>query len=172
MQRQKDAHLNQDNAEPKSRTQKKREAQELQAWGEKLVLFSEEQLKKLDLPEKLHTAIQDAKIISRREAQRRQMQLIGKLIRKVDPEPIRDAIESSEIRHFRKVGEHKRIEDLRDGLINGKKDIQKDVLKDFPEADRRHLSQLIRNARKEAELNKPPKSSRVLFRYLRDLFTT
>ncbi len=48
-------------------------------------------------------------------------------------------------------------------------DLQTDVMQVFPKIDRGHLSQLIRNARKEAELNKPPKSARALFRFLRDL---
>lgn len=160
-----------DREELKSRTQKKREAKDLQTWGEKLVSFSEEQLNGLNLHEKLHSAVLEAKKLTRHEARRRQMQLIGALMRKVDPEPIKDAIMASEAHHTRKVSEQKRIEDLRNGLIDGSREIQRDVLAYFPEADRQYMSQLIRNARKETKLNKPPKSSRVLFRYLRDLIS-
>ena len=164
--------LNQDDTEPKSRTQKKREAQELQALGEKLVTLSKEELKELNLPEELHTAILDVINMNRREAHRRQMQHIGALMRKVDSESIRTAIDSSASRQYQKDREHKRLEDLRDGLIAGNIDLQQGVLTDFPKANRQHLSQLIRNARKEVEKNKPPKSARVLFRYLRDLGST
>jgi ribosome-associated protein len=38
-----------------------------------------------------------------------------------------------------------------------------------PTFDVQHLRTLIRNARKEAQLNRPPKSSRELFRLLRDV---
>ncbi|MBT4087539.1 MAG: DUF615 domain-containing protein [Deltaproteobacteria bacterium] len=164
--------MDQKEIELKSRTQKKREAEELQKLGEKLVSLSKEKLKDLDLPENLQSAVLEAKNINRHEAFRRQMQHIGALMRKTDPEPIRAAIDSSSLKQYKKAQELKRIEDLRDGLIAGKNDLQRDVLDSFPEADRRHLSQLIRNARKEAEINKPPKSARVLFRYLRDLSST
>lgn len=155
--------------EPKSRTRKKKEAQELQEWGEKMLTLSDKILAGLDLPEKLLVAVREAKTLKRREAFRRQMQHIGALMRKVDPEPIRAAVESSEANRARKVSDHKRIEDLRDGLISGTKELEQDIMKIYPDADRRHLSQLIRNARKEVKLDKPPKSARVLFRCLRDL---
>ena len=164
--------MDQDKTELKSRTQKKKEAQELQVLGEKLVSFSKEALKELDLTEKLHSAILEAKKLKRHEALRRQLQHIGALMRKVDPGPIKDAIDASSLKQYRKAQEHKRIEDLRDGLISGKNDLQKDVLDSHAEADRQHLSQLIRNARKEAEIKKPPKSARLLFRYLKDLSET
>jgi len=164
--------LDQNEIEPKSRSQKKREAQEVQVLGEKLVSLSKEELKVLDLPEKLHTAVLDAKNLTRHEALRRQLQHIGALMRGVDPEPIRTALESSSSRQYLQARKHKQIEDLRDGLISGKIDLQKDVLQDFPAADRQHLSQLLRNARKELEMNKPPKSARIIFRYLRDFSST
>lgn len=164
--------MNPNDTEPKSRTQKKREAQELQTLGEKLVSLSQAELKELNLPEALHSAILDTINLNRREAHRRQLQHIGALMRKIDPEPIRIAIESSASRQYHKTREHKRIEGLRDDLINGKINLQQDVLTDFPKANRQQLSQLIRNARKEAEKNKPPKSAKALFRYLRDLDST
>ncbi|MBU2648921.1 DUF615 domain-containing protein [bacterium] len=161
--------MDQNDTEPKSRSQKKRDAQALQALGEKLVSLSKEELKDLGLPDKLQKAVLEARILKPREALRRQMQHIGALMRSIDPEPIRAAIESSATRQYLKAREHKKIEDLRDGLIAGTIDLQRDLLEDYPEADRRHISQLIRNAHKEAENNKPPKSARALFRYLRDL---
>ncbi len=84
--------------EPKSRTRKKKEAQELQLLGEKLVSLSEAALKELNLPQRLQTAILDAKNMKRREAWRRQLQHIGALMRKTDPEPIKAAVESASSR--------------------------------------------------------------------------
>jgi ribosome-associated protein len=43
------------------------------------------------------------------------------------------------------------------------------VLNLWPDADRQQLRSLIRNAKKEKEGNKPPKSSRLIFQYLREL---
>jgi ribosome-associated protein len=39
----------------------------------------------------------------------------------------------------------------------------------FPRTDRQHLRKLIRQARKEQETGQPPRASRLLFRYLREL---
>ena len=160
---------NENEREEKSRTQKKIEAQDLQKLGTKLVSLSKEQLKALKLPEKLYTAVIAAKTISHNEALRRQMQYIGGLMRTVDPEPIQAVIDAEAAGHVLGARKHRRIEDLRDGLISGKKDLEEDVIKPYPDADRRHLSQLIRNARKELAADKPVKSAKVLFRYLREL---
>jgi ribosome-associated protein len=42
-------------------------------------------------------------------------------------------------------------------------------MSDYPDADSQHLRQLQRNAQKEAKQGKPPKSSRLLYKYLKDL---
>ncbi len=44
-----------------------------------------------------------------------------------------------------------------------------EVLTLWPHADRQQLRSLIRNAKKEKEGNKPPKSARQIFQYLREL---
>ena len=77
---------------PPSRTQLKAEADEKQALGEALVTLRADLLAKLDLPEKLRDAIAEVKRISNFEGRRRQMQFIGKLMRPLDPEPVRAAI--------------------------------------------------------------------------------
>jgi ribosome-associated protein len=54
-------------------------------------------------------------------------------------------------------------------LIAEGDDALSELLEEFPAAERQHLRQLIRNAKREAERNKPPKSAREIFRYLRQL---
>jgi len=44
------------------------------------------------------------------------------------------------------------------------------LLNEQPDADRQQLRQLLRNVQKESEAAKPPKSSRLLYRYLKNLF--
>jgi len=44
-----------------------------------------------------------------------------------------------------------------------------ELLAAYPGADVQHLRALIRNALKEKELNKPPKSYREIFQVLRDV---
>jgi len=61
------------------------------------------------------------------------------------------------------------LENWRDKLLSGDNQEQQNYLQAHPNADRQQLRQLVRNALKEIELNKPPKSSRGLFRYLREV---
>ncbi|MDJ0907679.1 MAG: ribosome biogenesis factor YjgA [Woeseiaceae bacterium] len=72
-----------------SKSARKREQTELQALGEQLTELPDDLLDSLDLDERLREAIADLNRMRAREAQRRQRQYIGKLMRDVDPEPIR-----------------------------------------------------------------------------------
>ena len=58
---------------------------------------------------------------------------------------------------------------MADKLIAEGNDALTELLNEQPHADRQQLRQLLRNAQKEAEAAKPPKSSRLLYRYLKDL---
>ena len=76
-----------------SKTRLKREMEALQDLGETLVGLDRSRLAELDLPERLVDAIELARGITRHEARRRQMQYVGRLMRDVDPAPIRAALE-------------------------------------------------------------------------------
>jgi ribosome-associated protein len=65
----------------------------MQALGEALIDFKMAELETLDLPENLLNAIRDAKDVHQRGALRRQKQYIGRLMREVDAEPIRKALD-------------------------------------------------------------------------------
>ena len=153
----------------KSKTQKKKEAHSLQELGEKLVKLSTEQIDDIDLPAELCNAVKFAKTIKSHGARKRQMQYIGTLMRKLDTGPVQDAICHIEEGNHRKAMAFKETEKWRDELIAGNKMPVDEILTKCPGADRQHLTQLVRNAIKEREHNKPPKASRALFRYLRDL---
>ena len=150
----------------KSKTEKKKEALSLQELGEKLLKLSTEQIRDIDLPGEICEAVKFAKTIKSHGARRRQMQYIGTLMRKIDPKPVREAIQNIEEGDYKKALAFKEIEKWRDELITGNKILIEEILKECPDADRRQLVQLIRNAIKETGNNKPPKSSRALFRYL------
>ena len=77
----------------KSRTQKKNEDRALQRLGEQLVALPPNQLKVMELPDELLTAIELAHKIKSRGARRRQIQYIGALMRHIDPQPIEAALE-------------------------------------------------------------------------------
>jgi len=87
----------------KSKTQKKKEATYLQDIGERLVNLSAEQIKGIDLPEEIHEAVRFAKTINSHGAHRRQMQYIGALMRKIDPGPVQEALDSIEQGHYKQT---------------------------------------------------------------------
>lgn len=153
----------------KSKTQKKKEALELQKMGEKLVTLSDEQIENIDLPAELSDAVKFIKTIKSHGARKRQMQRIGTLMRKIDPGPIQETLEEIDEGNYRKALEFKEIETWRDELIAGKKTLMDEILVKCPEADRQQLAQLVRNAVKEKAHKKPPRAFRALFRYLREV---
>ena len=111
----------------------------------------------------------DAEELKRLEGRRRQLQLIGKMLRQRDVEPIRQALDKLKNRHNQQVVLFHKLENLRDRLIDQGDDAIAEVLNLWPDADRQQLRTLIRNAKKEKEGNKPPKSARQIFQYLREL---
>ena len=105
-----------------SKSAKKREVLALQALGEQLIELPEEQLRDMELPETLFDAVSAASKIKSRGALRRQCQLIGKLMRNVDPEPIRRAIEDLQRQERADKEMFKRAEHWRDRIVEGRHD--------------------------------------------------
>lgn len=77
-----------------SKSARKREHLALQALGEKLIGLKRAQLDSLELEQRLLDAVLAARTMRARGALRRQKQLIGKLMRNIDPEPIRAAVDA------------------------------------------------------------------------------
>ena len=150
-----------------SKSQLKREAEALQDLGRELVKLSKDQLAKLDIPDVLRGEILEARRITSHGAIRRQMQLIGKIMRDVDPEPIAEQLAEIKGESTAAKAAFHALEQWRDRLIKDDDAITA-WLAQHPNTDSQQLRQLIRNARKEASEGKPPKSSRALFRMLRD----
>jgi len=151
-----------------SKSQLKREQIELQNLGREMTRLGEEQLKKIGLPEEVFVEIVEFKKMRSFGAQRRQLQLIGKKMRHMDAAAVREAID-------RVTGESKaavallhRCETLRDQMLAGDEALTK-FIHEHPEVDIPRIRTLVRSARKERELNKPPKSARELYRYLHEL---
>lgn len=151
-----------------SKSEIKRDAEALKKLGTELVELSAQELERVPLDEKLLASIKLAQKVQR-EARRRQIQYIGKLLRNVDEEPIRQALDKLKNRHNQQILVLHKLEDLRTRLIDGGNEVIEEVVALYPMADRQQLRTLIRNAKKEKEANKPPKSFRLLFQYLKDL---
>ncbi|MDP2786811.1 MAG: ribosome biogenesis factor YjgA [Pseudomonadota bacterium] len=151
-----------------SKSQRKRESTALQDLGEELFELSRDQLKKMDLPDSLLSALLEAKRLTpRHEAMRRQMQYVGKVMRNIETEPIDQQL--AVIRgesNIAKAAFHG-MENWRTRLIENDSALN-EWLALHPDTDVQQIRQLIRNARKEAAEAKPPKSSRALFKLIRE----
>lgn len=161
---------------PPSKTQLKAEADEKQALGEALLTLRADLIARLDLPEKLLDAIKDCKKITNFEGRRRQMQFIGKLMRRLDPEPIREAINEQLNGSAQQTLSLHLAEQWRDRLI-AEDDAMGEWQTQYPATDSQQLRALIRQARKDAvpeksgEAPRHGKSYREIFQLVKEQMT-
>lgn len=151
-----------------SKTQRKKAVRELQDLGVELVGLSQDRLASLDLPERLRDAVFEARRISSHEARRRQLQYIGKIMRKVDPGPIRAALEGWRAQAGRATAEHQRVEAWRERLLADDASLA-ELAAEYPATDMARLRSLVRAAARERAAGQPPRSYRALYQALRAL---
>ncbi|MES2190165.1 MAG: ribosome biogenesis factor YjgA [Pseudomonadota bacterium] len=144
---------------PPSKTQLKAEADEKQALGEALLTLRADLMARLDLPDKLLDAIKDAKKITNFEGKRRQMQFIGKLMRPLDPDPIREAINEQLNGSAQLTLALHLAEQWRDKLVADDEALQP-WLAEYPDTDSQQMRALIRQARKDYKPEKPGEAPR------------
>ena len=150
-----------------SKTKRKQEMHALQALGAALVALPESQLGELSLESNLYEAVIAAKRIKSHEAKRRQMQYIGRLMRGVDAEPIREQLAAIEGHSAQATAQHRRLEAWRERLLADDEALT-EFAGAFPGADLQALRALLRNARKEMKEGKPPRAYREVFRFLKE----
>jgi ribosome-associated protein len=153
---------------PPSKTKIKKQMLELQNIGEQLAELNKDQLKELELPESLRDAINEVKKMTKFGAINRQMQYIGRLMRDVETAPIIAKLEVWNGTSKQHITWLHQVESWRDRLL-AEPDALTDLLAAYPQSDAQRLRALIRNALKEKELLKPPKSFRELFQVLREI---
>lgn len=154
---------------PKSKSQRKREVNALQDLGTALEALPKDKLAKVPLPETLADALREAKRITSHEGKRRQMQYIGKLMRALtdeDVEAIRRVMATFVGASKAETARLHAIERWRDRLI-ASDDAVTEFIAAHPDTDVQALRTLVRNARKEVQLAKPPRSSRELFQMVK-----
>ena len=154
--------------EPASKSQRKRDMIELQGLGEALVGLPEDQLRRIDLPEALREAVVEARRISAFGALRRQLQFVGKVMREVDPAPIRAQLDALRGVSARQIAWQHALERWRVRLLEDDAAVS-DWIVSHPETDTQRLRTLIRNARHENQAGKPSRAFRELFQMLREL---
>ncbi len=153
---------------PLSKTQRKKRMTALQDLGAELIGLSEQQLAQIGLPDNLHEAVITARQTGKFEARRRQLQYIGKLMRNVDPAPIRAQLDVWKATSREHVSWLHHIERWRERLLADEAALH-EFVGEYPHADARQLRMLIRNTLREREMNKPPRSYRALFQSLREI---
>lgn len=151
-----------------SKTRRKQEMTALQQLGEELLRLNPAQLDRLGLPESLRDALRQASGITAHEGRRRQLQYIGRLMRQVDPEPLRRALDDVNGVSRAAVARMHRAERMRDRLLDDDAALTA-FLSEHPQVDAQHLRAMIRAARREHGLGAPPKHARELYRWLHDV---
>ena len=135
-----------------SKTDAKRESEELQQLGQQLLELRGDLFKPLPLPDKLADALADAKRITNFEGKRRQMQFIGKLMRQLDEDTlqaVRHALELQRLGHSHDTEQLHQAEQWRDRLIESDDAVQQ-WIQQYPDTDTQQLRALVRQARKDA----------------------
>ena len=150
-----------------SKTKRKQEMTELQSLGAKLVDLPESQIADLPMEDRLREAVLEAKRITSHEAKRRQMQYVGRLMREIDPAPLRERLEAITGHSAQAAAQHRRLEAWRERLLADDEALTA-FAAEHPDADLQALRTLIRNTRKEQKEAKPPRSYRELFRLIKE----
>ena len=135
-----------------SKTELKAQSAELQALGEALLTLRRDLFEPLDLPTKLVDGLEELKRITNFEGKRRQMQYVGKLMRKLDPEIVEAARTALEEQHKGSATEKLRLhlaEQWRDRLIADDATLPQ-WMEEYPHTATQQLRALIRQARKDA----------------------
>lgn len=149
-----------------SKTQMKKQMNDLQALGMELTKLSGDTLKKIGLDEDLFEAIATYKKITSNSALKRQAQFIGRLMRDTDPAPIEAYLAKLRGDNAAHNAFLQRVEQARTRLLADDGAITQ-FMAYFPQADAGKLRTLIRNTKKEQEQNKPPKNFRALFQEIK-----
>lgn len=152
-----------------SRSQLKREHQELCDMGEKLVLLAKSQLEKITLDDALQAAIKEARRLKNLDARRRQIQYIGKLLRNIDITEVKYSLDklNHQSQTFRQ--HFANLEQWRERLIMEGNDAIEDFIAHYPNTDRQQLRNLRRQACREKSLNQSSSAAERLFKYIKQL---
>ena len=148
-----------------SKTELKQESIDLQLLGETLTTLSNDQLDQLDLPELMRDALDELSRVGKHEATRRHMQYIGKLMRDIDPAPIRAQLDRWEMGTRANKAAFKASERWRDRLI-AEPDALTLFMAEQPTVDREKLNELLVRARSQAAKGEAPAASRQVFRVI------
>ncbi len=148
--------------EEKSKTQIKKEAEELQELGMELLKLPVQRLNRMALPDDLRKALIDARSITSKIAGKRQRQFIGALMRDVDPDPIRRALLEPDPGPPNESETVKETRMWMDRLLSNDPADLEAFVRVCPGLEHQRLRQLLRNIQKEKATGKASKSLKAL----------
>jgi len=157
---------------PPSRSAMKRASHELQELGKQLLAMPDSRLAGIDMPERLREALDMWKKTKSHEGKRRQLQFIGKVMRLVDAEPLREAVAIWQLGHARDALQLHQIERWRVELLSDDADVVTRWMAAYPQTDVQQLRNIVRQARKDAAAapeQRSGKAFRELFQLLKDI---
>lgn len=151
-----------------SKSELKRQMHALQKLGEELVELPAKRLEQIPMSPKLEEGVALARRLKQREARRRQLQYIGKVLRTEDLALIEEKLAG--IRNEGALARQQQhlAERWRDRIAAEGNPAIQELLEEHAHFDRQQLRQLQMQIQREQEQNKPPAASRKLFRYLRE----
>ena len=151
-----------------NKTQLKREIKVLNQLGKELIKLPDSALKKVPMSDTMRRAIWDGQKFQKGALQR-QLRRIAALIQHEDIDAIQLELQRQKAPSKAQTAEMHQLEQWRDRLIAGDDKLLTKLIDQFPVIDRQHIRQLTRNAGQEAKREKPPKSARLLFKYLSEI---
>jgi ribosome-associated protein len=162
-------YYDEDTEQGPSKSQRKRELQQLLQLTEKALSLSDEKLAKTGIDENALDALREARKMKASGARNRQLKYISKLIRSEDVSIIEKYLDEAEQSHINEKHFFHQLEKWRDRLVEEGDAALAEFLAEYPATDRQQLRTLIRTAQKEQQQEKPPTASRKIFKYLRQL---
>lgn len=155
-----------------SRSQRRREALATLDLAGQLAALPPARLDKLGLPDDVRAEIDNVRHIPSHGARKRQLAYLAKLMRRYDDEAFATA--HAALGEDRRRARHEaaalhRLEVLRQRLLDEGDAVIEELLREHPNLDRQRLRSLVRQARSERERGKPPRATREVLRFLREL---
>jgi len=151
-----------------SKSQRKRDANEVLDLAKKLISMPDARLKRMPMDDDLRDEVDFARKIRAHGARKRQLMTVGKMLRKRDTDELVDAVNDINQKNRKMNARFHLIEAWRNRLVEGDDQDLTALLEQSPDINVQTLRQLIRNAKKEVKLGKPPTASRKLFKLLRE----
>ena len=150
-----------------SKTARKREAQRLLELGRRLGQLNAEQFASLNLPPQLAHAIEEYRRFTSHGAKKRQLQFVGKLMRKEDTSAIEAHLADLDGKSAEAQYQFNQLEQWREVLLAEPASLT-DFIATYPQVDRQQLRQLVKKVHSARNEPDQKAASRRLFRFLRE----